>query len=124
MDGKIKHKEELSIIRRCRECGQSLKGRSDKKYCSGHCRSAYHNRVNTASKRLIRQINRVLSRNYKILSDLKSSGRKRVSRNELLLLNFGFQYCTSVRLTQDPYPIYHIYDLEYTFIDDSEIRLF
>ena len=56
--------------RECLECGDQLKGRIDKKFCSDYCRNSYNNKVNKDSKNLIRNMNNRLRKNYKILSDL------------------------------------------------------
>ena len=31
----------------CPECGDKLKGRADKKFCSDACRNAYNNKLNS-----------------------------------------------------------------------------
>lgn len=34
----------------CRHCKKAFAGRSDKKFCNGTCRSAFHNRIMKAKK--------------------------------------------------------------------------
>ena len=46
----------MSEKKQCLECGNELMGRIDKKFCSDGCRNAYHNKVNPATKNLIRNI--------------------------------------------------------------------
>jgi len=56
--------------KQCLECGDPVKGRIDKKFCSDYCRNAYNNKVNKDSKNLIRNINNRLRKNHKILVQL------------------------------------------------------
>ncbi len=41
----------------CVECGEEIKGRADKKFCSDQCRSAFNNRLNSDATNFIRNIN-------------------------------------------------------------------
>ena len=36
--------------RECLECGEPLKGRVDKKFCSDYCRNSHNNKVNKDRK--------------------------------------------------------------------------
>ena len=63
----------------CLECGEQLIGRVDKKFCSDYCRNTYNNKINKDSKNLIRNINNRLRKNYRLLSELNTSGKTKVS---------------------------------------------
>lgn len=54
----------------CRECGDKLVGRSDKKFCCDQCRSAYFNKQNADNNFYMRHINRILRKNRRILQEL------------------------------------------------------
>ena len=56
--------------KKCLECTEPFRGRSDKKFCSDYCRNTYNNKVDPEDKNLIRNINNRLRRNYNILKEL------------------------------------------------------
>ena len=71
--------------KKCLECEEPVQGRVDKKFCSDYCRNSYNNRVNKDSKNLIRNTNNRLRKNYKILTELNSSGKTKVTRTKLYI---------------------------------------
>ena len=82
-------------LRTCLDCGEPFKGRSDKKFCSDQCRNNYNNRQNREESNFIRNVQNILRRNRKILSDLNSSGITTVHRDELITRGFNFNFHTS-----------------------------
>lgn len=54
----------------CLECGSSLTGRKDKKFCSLICKNAYNNRRISRIRQYRSDIMARLSRNYEILESL------------------------------------------------------
>ena len=69
--------------RKCLECYEQLKGRADQKFCNDQCRSAYNNRQLVDSNKVIRAINRILKKNYSILSTLNPDGKATVHLSDL-----------------------------------------
>ena len=86
--------------RNCRECGEEIIGRSDKVYCSDHCRTAHYNKTNGNSSKVIRNTNRILRKNRRILSSLNPDGKAKVHRKSLEGKGFDFTYHTSTYTTQ------------------------
>lgn len=84
----------------CIECGDTFVGRADKKFCSSDCRSKFHHKKKKPSSLKMRSINRILSKNRQILSEIKSEGNKSIHREILLESGFSFQYCTHVNVTR------------------------
>ncbi|MEN8125193.1 MAG: DUF2116 family Zn-ribbon domain-containing protein [Bacteroidota bacterium] len=105
--------------KKCLECGEPIKGRSDKKFCSDYCRNAYNNKVNKDSKNLIRNTNNRLRKNYKILSDLNTSGKTKTTRNKLNDKNFDFNLFTSIYTTKAGNVYYYIYDQGYLKLEND-----
>ena len=103
----------------CLECGESIKGRSDKKFCCDYCRNAYNNKVNKESKNLIRNTNNRLRKNYKILSELNSKGKTKITRGKLLDRNFDFQLFTSIYTTKTGNVYYYVYDQGYLKLENE-----
>ena len=80
----------------CLECGTKIIGRADKKFCSDQCRVAYNNRLNSNETNFMRNVNNVLRKNRRILIDLNTTGKSRVSREKLHEKGFDFGLFTSV----------------------------
>ena len=94
----------------CLECSEPIQGRIDKKFCSDYCRNTYNNKVNKESKNLIRNINNRLRKNYRLLTELNSLGKTKVTRKKLLDNNFDFGFFTSIYTTKTGNTYYYIYD--------------
>jgi len=103
----------------CLECGEPLKGRIDKKFCSDYCRNAYNNKVNKDSKNLIRNTNNRLRKNYKILTELNTTGKTKVTRGKLINNNFDFNFFTSIYTTKTGNTYYYCYDQGYLALDND-----
>jgi len=97
----------------CPECGEKIIGRTDKKFCSDYCRNAYNNKINKDSKNLIRNTNNRLRKNYKILSELNSTGKTKVTRTKLFDKGFDFNLFTSIYTTKTGNTYFYIYDQGY-----------
>lgn len=79
----------------CRQCGQPLRGRCDKKFCNDGCRNAFNNEQNSARYALVRRVNAILLRNRRILAGLLGADETtKVSKEVLLLEGFQFRYGT------------------------------
>ncbi len=109
--------------KKCLECGESIVGRADKKFCNDYCRNSFNNKVNIESKKLIRNINNRLKKNYRTLCDLNESGKTKVSRNKLLDKNFDFNHFTSIYTTKAGNIYYYIYDQGYLSIENDYFLL-
>ncbi|MFY0628964.1 MAG: hypothetical protein JXR05_01210 [Flavobacteriaceae bacterium] len=105
--------------KKCLECGDPVKGRIDKKFCSDYCRNSYNNKVNKDSKNLIRNVNNRLRKNHKILSELNLSGKTKVSRTKLYDLGFDFQLFTSIYTTKKGSTYFYIYDEGYLALENE-----
>ena len=105
--------------KKCLECEEVLKGRVDKKFCSDYCRNAYNNRVNKDSKNLIRNINNLLRKNYKILSELNITGKTKVTRTKLYDQGFDFNFFTSIYKTKTGNTYFYIYDEGYLPLENE-----
>jgi len=85
--------------RTCKECGATLHGRTDQKYCGDICRTAGNNHRRTeAIKNMpdcIISIQKTLLNNYRILTELRKRGEQ-FSIMYLQDLGFSFRHLTSV----------------------------
>ena len=103
--------------KQCLECGEKIVGRIDKKFCTDYCRNTYNNKVDSESKNLIRNTNNRLKKNHKILSQLNTSGKTKVTRSKLINNNFDFNYFTSIYTTKTGNIYYYIYNQGYLTLD-------
>ncbi len=111
------------MSKKCLECGTEIFGRVDKKFCNDSCRNAYNNRVNQHSNNLIRNINRSLAKNRRILAELNPHGKSRTTRDILLGKGFDFNYFTSIYETKKGSRYYFCYDQGYLSLDDQNLAL-
>ncbi|GFD72481.1 hypothetical protein KUL113_19010 [Tenacibaculum sp. KUL113] len=103
----------------CLECGEKVIGRIDKKFCSDYCRNAFNNKVNKESKNLIRNTNNRLRKNYKILSELNTSGKTKVTRRKLFDRGFDFKFITSLYTTKTGNTYFYVYDQGYLVLENE-----
>lgn len=102
-----------TIKKECLECGNSIHGREDKKFCSDQCRNTWNNRQNKAANTLIRKTNATLRKNRRILMDLNPDGKKKVNREELIRNGFNFDYFTDIYTTKTDKEYRYCYDQGY-----------
>ncbi len=105
--------------RKCLECSDKVVGRIDKKFCSDYCRNAFNNKVNKESKNLIRNTNNRLRKNYKVLTELNSTGKTKVSRRKLFDRGFDFHFFTSIYTTKAGTVYYYVYDQGYLLLENE-----
>lgn len=110
------------IFYTCPECEEDyVPNRSDQKYCKQKCRNKKNNRIYKSINSDTQPIDRVLHRNYQILSGLQVS---KLTRNELTSLGFNLRYFThQTRLKKDNTPVYCVYHLGYYYRPDNLIYI-
>lgn len=111
------------MTKTCLECGETLKGRIDKKFCDDYCRNAYNNKLNRATNKLVRNVNNQLKRNYRILSELNPNNKTKTSRTKLLERGFDFEYFTSIYTTKSGTVYYFVYDQGYLPLEGDYFAL-
>ena len=103
--------------RKCLECGDTLHGRADQKFCSDACRNSYNNRTNSDVTSLMRNINNILKKNRKTLLAFTENKKTKVSRNALIQKGFNFSYFTHIYTTKKGLTYYFSYDYGYLFLE-------
>lgn len=78
----------------CIDCGESLNGRADKKFCTDICRNNFNNKLNSDVNNYVRNINNVLRKNRRILSELCPAEKATVNMDKLKEKGFLFSYYT------------------------------
>lgn len=110
----------------CQQCGDRIRGRSDKRFCDDRCRNQFHNqqrRLPVLNERA-RQIQRRLTQNRRVLEACLGA-RKRciISRDELLLRGFLFDLFSQRRQEVDRVYFYCL-DLGYRLVDAGRVLVF
>lgn len=103
----------------CAECGEVLKGRTDKKFCSDYCRNSYHNKANKESSKLIRKVNKILAANFRILEKLNPDEKTSVPKKKLEQEGFNFEYFTSNYVTKTGNQYFFVYDQGYLKLEND-----
>ena len=105
--------------RTCPECGDKVKGRADKIYCSDQCRNMRNNLLNKDSKNIVRTTNNWLRKNYRILEKLNPEGKTKTTKERMLRLGFNFDYFTSIYTTKSGSTYFYLYDQGYLPLDND-----
>lgn len=107
----------------CLECQEPINGRADKKYCDDVCRNAYNNRKRSEVNNHMRNINRRLAANRKILETLNPHGKSKTTRQEMILRGFDFNFFTSIYETKKGGRYYFVYEQGYIELPDHTLAL-
>lgn len=102
--------------RKCQFCGIPFTGRSDKKFCSHYCRSAYHNNRNYEVNKVFREIMSKLLKNRSILKRLNPAEKSIVTKKQLEESGFCFSYFTHYIKTDDSKIIMFCFDYGYQYM--------
>jgi hypothetical protein len=109
--------------KKCLECGDPIKGRVDKKFCSDQCRNTYNNRQNSDEVNYVRNINFILRKNRRILALLNPNGKARVSKQQLTDKGFNFSYFTNIYITKTGNQYIFCYDYGYIHTENDYYTL-
>lgn len=105
--------------RTCPECGDKIRGRADKKFCSDACRNSHNNSLNKDNKNLVRNINNRLRKNYRILETLNTEDKTKTTKERMLRMGFSFEYFTSIYTTKAGTTYFYLYDQGYLPLDND-----
>jgi hypothetical protein len=103
----------------CLECGDLIKGRIDKKFCSDACRNSYNNRQKADTTNYMRNVNNILRKNRRILEELNPGDTAKTTKDKLLKMGFNFRYYTSVYTTKKGVQYYYCYEYGYLPIEND-----
>ncbi|MCC7331192.1 MAG: hypothetical protein IT232_01180 [Flavobacteriales bacterium] len=107
--------------KRCKECGESFSGRSDKKFCSDACRNSYNNHINKDVINFIRNTNNRLRKNWRILEEINPSNKIKTTKKHLQNKGFDFSLFTSIYKTKDNSVYYFCYNQGYLELENDMI---
>jgi hypothetical protein len=96
-----------------------MQGRSDKKFCDAHCRSAYHNQKPSNKEHYIRSINKQLRTNRSALKKACPWGKATVRKEFLKQLGMDFKHLTHTWKSAHGNLYFFCYDYGYMQVDDA-----
>lgn len=109
--------------KKCMQCGKTIKGRSDKKFCDDYCRNQFNNLQKTQGVHhvFIRSINQILLKNRKILSNCLKENEElgKASKDKLLQEGFSFKYHTHVYTNKKEQTYFFCYDYGYLPLEND-----
>ena len=103
----------------CLEFGDKMIGRADKKFCSDQCRVSFNNRLNRDETNYINNVSNLLRKNRRILMDLNTTGKTRVSRDMLTKNGFNFNYFTSQYKTKENATYFYCFEQGYLPMENN-----
>jgi predicted glycosyl hydrolase (DUF1957 family) len=107
--------------RKCLQCFEQLRGRTDQKFCNDQCRGSYNNRQRIESKYVIRTINRILKKNYLILTSMTTEGKTTTNRSVLENKGYHFEYFTCALVKSNSKASYFCYDQGYKELENNKV---
>lgn len=110
-----------SNLKTCLNCGKSLKGRSDKKYCDDYCRNNYNNQIKAESNNHIRNINNALRKNRRILAELLPDAEEmtKTTYDKLTQQGFQFKYITHTYTNKKGNTYFFCYEYGYLPLENN-----
>lgn len=108
------------MAKKCPTCFETVIGRTDKIFCSDQCRNAFNNSKKRLSEKNIIQINKILRKNRKILSQLNPEGKTSVRKLVLEKFDFNFQYHTHLFTSANGNTYFFCYEYGYLIIENGK----
>ncbi len=103
----------------CPECGRTIIGRLDKKFCSDLCRHSFNNRSRAETGVYIKNVNSILRKNRDVLINLITGETTKVSKNKMYDRGFNFNFLTSLYTTKKGSVYFYCYEYGYLPIDND-----
>jgi hypothetical protein len=107
----------------CLDCGGKLRGRPDKKFCDGYCRSHYNNILNKNKNAALKKINSILKKNAAILEKMGKNGITTFTQQMLVIAGFDFNFFTHQVYGKQGEIYKCCYNYGYRFISEDELLL-
>lgn len=103
----------------CLHCKEIISGRTDKKFCTPYCKSAYHYQLNKAKESsMFMRIDKQLKNNRRLLKAYNKAGKATVRKANLLAEGFNPKYFTHYWKNQNGQV--YLFCYEYGFLELEE----
>ena len=105
---------------KCKNCNETIIGRSDKMFCDDQCRNTFNNKIKRRHEKLILDINKTLRKNRRILQQFNPEGKTTIRTEYLEKLDFYFRYFTHIFITKNKNEYRFCYEYGYLKLDDEK----
>ena len=112
-----------AVEKKCLDCGDTLRGRTDKKFCSDQCRNNYNNKLNRDSNNFVRNVHGLLRKNRRILSDLYAEGKVKVHKDALFAMGYNFSFFTHIIETSQGHMFHYCFEYGYRETGEDFLEL-
>lgn len=107
----------------CLDCSETIKGRSDKKFCNDICRNSYNNKLNSDTTNYVRNVNNILRKNRRVLEENLKGETTTISKQKLVDKGFNFKYYTNQILTKNNHTYVYCYEFGYLLLDKEMVLI-
>lgn|SRR6476660_4649979 len=107
------------MVRECLDCGSTIHGRADKKFCDDQCRSSYNNQIKAGYATALRPVNAILRKNHSILTKLCTSNKVKLKKEVLIRSGFDLTYHTHLHCTQNGNTYFFCYNYGYMLLEEE-----
>ncbi len=107
----------------CLDCGEIIKGRSDKKFCNDICRNSYNNKLNSDTTNYVRNINNILRKNRRVLEENLKGETTTISKQKLSDKGFNFKFYTNQIVTKNNHTYTYVYEFGYLPLEKEMILI-
>lgn len=107
----------------CLDCGEPIKGRSDKKFCNDICRNSYNNKINSDTTNYVRNVNNILRKNRRILEESLKGETTTLPKQKLIDKGFNFKFYTNNIITKNNHHYTYCYEFGYLLLDKEMVLL-
>ena len=110
---------------KCKISNKTIRGRSDKKFCSVRCKNYYHINLRKATTIAVKEINTILHRNRSILLEVlgKKKTQIKIPRIVLEKKKFNFKYLTHYYVNSKGKTYHYVYDMAWMVFSDDEVLI-
>jgi len=111
--------------RKCKVCEKPFTGRTEKVFCSVHCKTQYHHELRRKTSKVVLNINKILARNRSILYEIMGDKtvQKKITRLELEQKKFNFKYITHFNINNEGKTYFFCYDYAWMDFSDDEVYI-
>jgi hypothetical protein len=107
----------------CLDCGEGIRGRSDKKFCNDICRNSYNNKINSDTTNYVRNVNNILRKNRRILEENLKGETTTISKQKLIDKGFNFKFYTNQIITKNNHQYVYCYEFGYLLLDKEMVLI-